>query len=558
MTAHDHVRLLRGLRTIRRYTQDPLPRHVVDDILEVARWTGSASNRQPWELILVRNRETLRAIGGLDGAAGLRHVADAALAVVLVPDGPLTEFDEGRWTERVMLAAAAHGIGASIARVPGEHAATVAAVLGVPAGRLIRTIVSFGYPADAGAHLVSVERDTDHRLPLGKLVVGRKPLTELLHLDRYGQRQTAPAQESSTREGSTQHRPNKRGTQPAMANAQGTSISLQDVVYGFMPAQILHVGARLKVADELAGGARTLAELAAATDTHAPSLRRLLHGLTCLGVLTEPEEDRFELTPAGEQLRADVPNSIRAAVLFFCSEAMWRGWSALEHSVRTGEAAWDHVHGSGFFEYMERHPDQYDVLNAAMADRTRAAVPLIVAGYDFSRFTRLVDVGGGNGQLLAKILTGTPGLRGVLFDQPAGVSDAPGTLSAAGVADRCDVVAGDFFDAVPEGGDAYLLKSVIHNWDDEKATAILRNCRAAMADGGTLLLVERVMPARVESPAFGRIVWSDVNMLVNTRGRERTEAEYRGLFEAAGFELTARVPTSANPVDYQVLVGTPR
>ena len=333
--------------------------------------------------------------------------------------------------------------------------------------------------------------------------------------------------------------------------------TLQDVVYGFMPAQILHVGARLNIADELAGGPRTLGELVAATGTHGPSLRRLLQGLACLNVLGETADGRYELTAAGQQLRADVPNSIRAAVLLFCSEAMWRSWSALEYSVRTGDIAWDHVHGSSFFDYMDEHAAESTTFNSAMADRTRAAVPKIIGNYDFSRFTRLVDVGGGNGQLLATILTSTPELRGVLFDQPAGVSDARDMMWATGVADRCEITAGDFFAGVPTGGDAYLLKSVIHNWDDDKATAILRNCRKAMGDKGTLLLVERIMPPRVESPAFGRIVWSDVNMLVNTFGRERTEAEYGALFAAAGFELTGRKPTSDDPVDYQLLEGVP-
>jgi orsellinic acid C2-O-methyltransferase len=331
-------------------------------------------------------------------------------------------------------------------------------------------------------------------------------------------------------------------------------MSLQNVVYGFMPAQILHVGARLKIADELAGGPRTLTELAAATSTHAPSLRRLLHGLACLEVLVETTEGTFELTATGQQLREGVPNSIRSAVLLFCSADMWRSWSALEHSVRTGGAAWDHVHGKGFFDYLDDHPAESAVFNAAMADRARAAIPHIISGYDFSRFTRLVDVGGGNGQLLAEVLASTRELRGVLFDLPAGVADAPDVLST--VRHRCEITSGDFFEEVPRGGDAYLLKSVIHNWDDERATTILRNCRAAMPQTGTLLLVERVMPARL-TPAAGRVVWSDVNMLVNTRGRERTEDEYRALFEAAGFGLTDRVPTSRNPVDYQFLVGTP-
>lgn len=332
--------------------------------------------------------------------------------------------------------------------------------------------------------------------------------------------------------------------------------SLQDVVYGFMPAQVLHVGVRLGIADALAAGPKTLTELAAATGTHAPSLRRLLHGLACLDVLTETEHG-FELAPTGQQLRADVPNSIRAAVLLFCSEAMWRSWSALEHSVRTGGIAWDHVHGTSVFDHMREHAAEAATFNAAMADRTRAVAPRVVASYDFSRFTRLVDVGGGNGQLLAVILAGAPALRGVVFDQPAGVAQAWDILAAAGVADRCEVVAGDFFTGVPAGGDAYLLKSVIHNWDDEKAAVILRNCREAMARNATLLLVERVMPARVDSAVVARVVWSDVNMLVNTVGRERTEEEYRTVLAAGGFELAERIPTSENPVDYQFLRALP-
>jgi O-methyltransferase len=333
--------------------------------------------------------------------------------------------------------------------------------------------------------------------------------------------------------------------------------ALQNVVYGYMPAQILHVGARLGIADELAAGARTLPELAAATGTHAPSLRRLLRGLACLNVVVERADGAYELTEAGTPLRSDVPDSIRAAVLLFCSDAVWRSWGALEYSVRTGDIAWDHVHGVSVFDYMDDHESEATTFNSAMADRTRAAVGQIIESYDFSRFTRLVDVGGGNGQLIATILASAPQLRGVVFDQPAGVVDARDTLSAAGVADRCEVAAGDFFSGVPKGADAYLLKSVIHNWDDDKATAILRNCHDAMGDKGTLLLVERVMPARVDSPAAGRIVWSDVNMLVNTFGRERTEAEYRTVLGAAGFDLVERVPTGENPVDYQLLAAEP-
>ena len=329
------------------------------------------------------------------------------------------------------------------------------------------------------------------------------------------------------------------------------------MVYAFMPAQVLGVAARLRLADQLAGGRMSLAELAAATQTHEPSLRRLLRALACLEVVTEPEPGVFELAPAGRHLRADVPDSIRAAALLFTSEEMWRSWAQLEYTVRTGNIAWDHAIGMSVFEFMDRHPEQSGTFNAAMADRTRTVSPRIAAAYDFGRFERLVDLGGGDGTLMAAILSSAPNLRGVLFDQPAGVAHAAENLRAAGVADRCEIVSGDFFVAVPQGADAYLLKSVIHNWSDDGAVTILSNCRKAIRDDGTLILIERVLPERISSPAVSRAIFSDINMLVNTHGMERTEAEFRALYSAAGFELTETVATGEEPVGYQVLVGHP-
>lgn len=333
--------------------------------------------------------------------------------------------------------------------------------------------------------------------------------------------------------------------------------SVQDLVYAFMPAQILGVAARLRIADELADAPRTIPELAAATETHPPSLRRLMRALTCLGVVAELASDLFELAPGGQQLRADLPGSVRAAVMLFTSEEVWRSWIGLEYSVRTGNIAWDHVYGMSVFEYMDRNPGHSGTFNAAMADRTRTVAPRIAASYDFGRFDTLVDVGGGDGVLMATILAAAPALHGVVFDQPAGVAATADTLRATGLADRCEVVAGDFFAGVPEGASAYLLKSVIHNWDDERAVEILGNCRKAMRHNGTLLVIERVLPPRISAPAPSRVVFSDINMLVTTFGRERTEAEFRSLYEAAGFRLTGVVATSAEPVDYHVLIGAP-
>jgi O-methyltransferase domain/IclR helix-turn-helix domain len=330
--------------------------------------------------------------------------------------------------------------------------------------------------------------------------------------------------------------------------------ALLDAVFAYAPAQIIHVAARLGIADHLAGGAMSSAELAVGTGTHAPSMHRLLRSLVCLGVVAEVEPDRFELTPEGTPLQTESPDSIRAQVLLFCSDEMWRSWGQLEYSVRTGLPAWDRVAGMDSFEYFDRHPDRAATFNAAMANHTRTVAPAIAEGYDFGRFGTLVDVGGGDGTLISTILAAVPGLRGVLFDVPSGVEAAAKTLDAAGVTDRCEVVTGDFFAEVPGGADAYLLKSVIHDWDDERAIAVLRSCRRAVPATGAVLVVEPVLPPRVESPAATLAVMSDINMLVNTGGCERTEDQFRALYAAAGFELTRTVPVYG---DYHVIEGAP-
>ncbi|MGH3838293.1 MAG: methyltransferase [Pseudonocardiaceae bacterium] len=340
-----------------------------------------------------------------------------------------------------------------------------------------------------------------------------------------------------------------------MSDQKTSAPSLLDtVVFGYMPAQVIHVAARLGIADHLASGAMTSAELAALTETHAPSMHRLLRSLACLGVVAEIEPDRFTLEPAGAPLQTEAPDSIRALVMLFCSDAAWRSWGELEYSVRTGQPAWERVTGMTPFEYFAQHPDQAATFNAAMADHTRAVAPTILAGYDFSRFGTLVDVGGGDGTLIAAILNASPAMRGVLFDLPAGVEAAARTLEAAGVTDRCRVVTGDFFASVPEGADAYLLKSVIHDWDDERAVAILRSCYRAMPTTGTVLVVESVLPLRAESPETTGTVMSDINMLVSTGGRERTEDQFRALFAAASLELTKIIGVGA---DYHVIEGSP-
>lgn len=328
------------------------------------------------------------------------------------------------------------------------------------------------------------------------------------------------------------------------------------MLFGFFPAQVLHAVARLGIADELAGGARTVAELAAATGTDEPSLYRLLRSAASLGLVAGAGDGRFGLTAAGEGLRSDDPGSIRNLAMLFCGDGPWRSWGQLEFSVRTGTPAYERILGRTAFEYMAEHPEEEAIFNAAMAEGSRAAAPAVVATCDLAQARTVADIGGGNGTLIAVLLGANPHLRGILFDTIHGAEQAPELLAAAGVADRCEVVTGDFFAAVPEGCDVYVLKSVIHDWDDERSTTILANCRAAMPADGTLLLVEPIMPTDAAALAQEPIMlMSDLNMLVCTGGKERTSDEFRTLLDAAGFALqaTTRCPP---PTSFSVLTAT--
>lgn len=312
---------------------------------------------------------------------------------------------------------------------------------------------------------------------------------------------------------------------------------LMDLAFGFMPAQMIHVATEIGVADAFAEGRpSTSAELAEATGAHAPSLHRLLRGLTGLGVVEQKEPDLFALTREGRRLRADAPDSVRSLIRLFCGPQVWRTWSDMAETVRTGEYAWERVTGSTPFEYFASDAELSETFNRAMAEHTRDVAPAVVEAHDFGRYGTVADLGGGDGTLLAAILRAHPGLRGVLFDLPTGLADAAGPL--AGVADRAEIVPGDFFEAVPPGVDAYVFKSVIHDWHDAKATAILRNCRAAMGPDARVLLLEQVMPEMV-TPGSAGIVNNDLNMLVATGGRERTEAEFRELLAGAGLAVVS-------------------
>ncbi|HKU97299.1 MAG TPA: methyltransferase [Vineibacter sp.] len=322
-------------------------------------------------------------------------------------------------------------------------------------------------------------------------------------------------------------------------------IALFRMITGYYVSRAVHLAAQLGIADLLSDGPVDAADLAGRTATHAPSLKRVLRLLAGAGVLSEGEDGRFALTPTGACLRRDVPGSMHAAALVFGGTTQ-QAWGALRHSVATGEPAFHRVFGADAFTYLEQHPDDGRTFDLAMAGFTRMIAGAVAATYDFSRFATVMDVGGGNGMLLEGVLAAYPALRGILFDLPHVAERARQRLGEIGLAERCTVADGDFFTAVPEGADAYMLKHVIHDWDDARATAILTNCHRAMNPNGTLLLVEGVYPPRIDGSdtAFSAAA-NDVNMLVCTGGRQRSEQEFRDLYQAAGFQLTRIVPTPA-------------
>ncbi|MEU2603669.1 methyltransferase [Streptomyces albus] len=329
------------------------------------------------------------------------------------------------------------------------------------------------------------------------------------------------------------------------------------MTYGYMTSQMIRTAVELRISELLGDGPRTGAELASLTGTHPPSLHRLLRSLVTFGVLTEPEPGTFGRTSTGALLDASAPGHLTDIAALFCGEEFWHSWSCLTHSITTGEAAFDTLHGTDFYSYIAQHPKFAQTFRAAMAANAAFEAPFIVAGYDFSPYRTLVDVGGGDGTLLAAVLEHCPGGRGIVLETPAMAEQARERLAEAGLADRSEVVAGDFFDKVPEGGDGYLLKSVLHNWDDARAIDLLRSCRAAMDSSGTLLVLEPVLPGTARESVCVETAFSDLNMLVLTAGGfERTEAQLRYIFAEAGFELAGISPT-IEATDFRVVRGRP-
>jgi hypothetical protein len=313
-------------------------------------------------------------------------------------------------------------------------------------------------------------------------------------------------------------------------------VSTMELSLSFWYTQAIYVAAKVGIADHLANGPRTPAELATATGMDAPSLFRLLRALSSIGIFAEDKRGRFSLTPMADSLRTDAPNSVRAVAIMAGEDWWWRAWGKIAYSVQTGKSSFEHVHGMAFFDYMKANPEAGAVFDSAMTAYSIQTAYQVAVAYPFPARGVLVDVGGGHGELITTILRLHPGLRGILMDLPSTLEASPSLVESKELSGRCEIVGGDFFKAVPEGGDIYLLKHVLHDWDDERATTILENCHRAMLPGAKLLLVEMVIPTG-NRPFLGKFL--DLGVLMMADGaRERTEPEYRDLLSAAGFNLT--------------------
>lgn len=330
---------------------------------------------------------------------------------------------------------------------------------------------------------------------------------------------------------------------PTAVQAPTPAVFLTELAFGMKMTQALYVAAKLGVADLLSRGPRHVSQLASLTETDDRSLYRVLRSLAAAGIFRETDPRVFELTPYAEALRSDVPNSFRNGAIFMGEEWLWNVMGQMLQSVKTGKSAWARVHGSDVFNYLAENPDHHEIFNRAMTEMTMSTAPAIVEAYDFSSFETIVDIAGGHGYLLSQILKATPGVRGVLFDMERVIAGAGMILEKEGVTNRVEKVAGDFFDAVPSGADAYIMKHIIHDWDDELSNKILKNIARSMSTHATLLIVEMVVPEGNE-PHFSKLM--DLGMLVLPGGVERTREEFHTLLASAGLRLDHIIPTQTS------------
>jgi len=327
------------------------------------------------------------------------------------------------------------------------------------------------------------------------------------------------------------------------APAESDRQQLMQAAHGFRISQALYVVAKLGIADLLEDGPKTSVELAKRADAHPRALFRVLRVLASLGYFTQDASNRFGLTPKTRPLLSDDPDSVRPMIIFL-GEGQYEATGELLHTVRTGETSFDHLHGMGHFEFLAQNPEASAVFNAAMASGLRQTEnPL--DRYDFSSRHLVVDVGGGRGDQIVSILRTSPRLKGILFDLPQVAADARAYLKASGVTDRCELMTGSAFESIPRGGDVYVMSRVLHDWPDDKAALLLANCRKAISEGGILLIRDSVLP---DGDAASQAKQMDLTMLIMTGGLERSEAEWRTLLRAAGFDL-ANVRRTTSPFD---------
>jgi hypothetical protein len=317
---------------------------------------------------------------------------------------------------------------------------------------------------------------------------------------------------------------------------------LEMTIANIVFARCIFVAAKLGIADLLKDGDKHCDELSSATDTHSDSLYRLLRTLASRGIFDETDAKCFQLTPLAVCLQENHPSSVRNIILLKGEDEYYASWGNLIHSIYTGKSAFEGVYGMDFYQYLQEKPAVGELFEQAMTSRSTMCNAAILAAYDFSSLTKVVDIGGGQGSLLTAILKQYPTVKGVLFDQPETIDKSQYLLQTEDVIDRCELVAGNFFESVPTEGDAYLLKNVVHNWDDQKALKILQNCHQAMTKGKRLLIIENILDSTNSS---WKIMTGDMSMLAMVDGRARTEDEFRKLFEAAGFKLTQIVPTAS-------------
>ncbi len=317
---------------------------------------------------------------------------------------------------------------------------------------------------------------------------------------------------------------------------------LTQMITGSLGSQAVYVAAKLGIADLLANGPKNVDELAQSVEADAPSLYRVLRALASFGVFAEREDRVFELTPTADLLRSDSSGSLRDLAIFFGEDWHWKVWGQTLYSVRTGQAAWGKVHGQEVFPFFAANREAAKIFDRAMTSLSNLAIKAVIEAYDFSGIKTLVDVAGGHGRLLTSILEANPAVKGVLFDMPHVIEGAKENEGVKAAGSRCELTSGDFFFEVPAGADAYIMKHIIHDWDDERALQILKNIRRVMKADGRVLLVEAVITDGGERD-FGKLL--DIEMLVSPGGKERTAGEYKELFAQAGLRLTRIVPTNS-------------